>query len=88
MEEALKDYPAQRLEELKAEAVAAAKQAAAQQGTQQQQPQQQAASAAQSQPELPKIYVADRTINPGYAEYKDNADRLSAIASAFPVFFS
>ncbi|OMF86842.1 hypothetical protein BK147_29555 [Paenibacillus sp. FSL R7-0337] len=87
VEEALKDYPAQRLEELKAEAVAAAKQAAAQQGTQQQQPQQQAASAAQSQPELPKIYVADRTINPGYAEYKDNADRLSAIASAFPVFF-
>ncbi|MEK3795970.1 FtsX-like permease family protein [Paenibacillus sp. FSL R7-0204] len=86
-EQALKDYPAQRLEELKEEAVAAAKQAAAQQGTQQPQPQQQAASDAQSQPELPKVYVADRTINPGYAEYKDNADRLSAIASAFPVFF-
>ncbi|MEK4518467.1 ABC transporter permease [Paenibacillus sp. FSL H8-0122] len=86
-EEALKDYPAQRLEELKAEAVAAAKQAAVQQGAQQQPQQQQAASAAQSQPELPKVYVADRTINPGYAEYKDNADRLSAIASAFPVFF-
>ncbi|WP_340026740.1 ABC transporter permease [Paenibacillus sp. FSL K6-1096] len=92
-EEALKDYPAQRLEELKAEAAAAAKQAAAQQGpqgaqqgTQQQQEQQQQA-AAQSQPELPKVYVADRTINSGYAEYKDNADRLSAIASAFPVFF-
>ncbi|MEK3905453.1 ABC transporter permease [Paenibacillus sp. FSL R7-0179] len=87
VEEALKDYPAQRLEELKAEAVAAAQQAAAQQGTQQQPQQQQQASAAQSQPELPKVYVADRTINPGYAEYKDNADRLSAIASAFPVFF-
>lgn len=88
VEEALKDYPAQRLEELKTEAVAAAKQAAAQQGTQQPQPQQQqAAYAAQSQPELPKVYVADRTMNPGYAEYKDNADRLSAIASAFPVFF-
>nr|WP_238655549.1 ABC transporter permease [Paenibacillus piscarius] len=90
-EEALKDYPAQRLEELKAEAVAAAKQAAAQQGgqgaqqgTQQQQEQQ---AAAQSQPELPKVYVTDRTINSGYAEYKDNADRLSAIASVFPVFF-
>ncbi|MBW4082025.1 ABC transporter permease [Paenibacillus sp. S150] len=36
---------------------------------------------------LPKIYVTDRNSNPGYAEYKDNADRLSAIASAFPVFF-
>jgi putative ABC transport system permease protein len=37
--------------------------------------------------EMPKIYVTDRNANPGYAEYKDNADRLSAIASAFPVFF-
>ncbi|MBT2288037.1 ABC transporter permease [Paenibacillus albidus] len=37
--------------------------------------------------ELPKIYVTDRNTNPGYAEYKDNADRLSAIASVFPVFF-
>lgn len=37
--------------------------------------------------ELPKIYVTDRSANPGYAEYKDNADRLSAIASVFPVFF-
>jgi putative ABC transport system permease protein len=36
---------------------------------------------------LPKLYVTDRNANPGYAEYKDNADRLSAIASAFPVFF-
>lgn len=36
---------------------------------------------------LPKIYVTDRNANPGYAEYKDNADRLSAIASVFPVFF-
>lgn len=36
---------------------------------------------------LPKIYITDRNANPGYAEYKDNADRLSAIASAFPVFF-
>lgn len=37
--------------------------------------------------ELPKIYVTDRSANPGYAEYRDNADRLSAIASVFPVFF-
>lgn len=37
--------------------------------------------------EVPKVYVLDRTSNPGYAEYRDNADRLSAIASAFPVFF-
>lgn len=37
--------------------------------------------------ELPKIYVTDRNASPGYAEYKDNADRLSAIASVFPVFF-
>lgn len=93
-EEALKDYPAQRLEELKAEAVAAAKQAAAQQSTAQQGTpgaqqgtQQQQQAAAQSQPELPKVYVTDRSSNSGYAEYKDNADRLSAIASAFPVFF-
>ncbi|UQZ34875.1 hypothetical protein C2I18_15845 [Paenibacillus sp. PK3_47] len=37
--------------------------------------------------EPPKIYVTDRNAYPGYAEYKDNADRLSAIASVFPVFF-
>lgn len=37
--------------------------------------------------ELPKIYVTDRNVSPGYTEYKDNADRLSAIASVFPVFF-
>lgn len=57
---------------------------AQQQQTQQQQAE---ASAAQNPLELPKVYVTDRTINPGYAEYKDNADRLSAIATAFPVFF-
>lgn len=88
-EDALKDYPQQRLEELKAEA--AEMLAAGQQpmdATQQQQQQQQAdASVAQNPLELPKVYVTDRTINPGYAEYKDNADRLSAIATAFPVFF-
>lgn len=37
--------------------------------------------------ELPKVYVMDRSVNPGYTEYSDNADRLSAIATAFPVFF-
>lgn len=89
-EEALKDYPQQRLEELKAEAaklLAAGRQPM--DGAQQQQTQQQQAeaSAAQNPLELPKVYVTDRTINPGYAEYKDNADRLSAIATAFPVFF-
>lgn len=88
-EDALKDYPEQRLEELKAEAAELL--AAGQHpmdATQQQQQQQQAeALAAQNPLEQPKVYVTDRTINPGYAEYKDNADRLSAIATAFPVFF-
>ncbi|WP_256720550.1 MULTISPECIES: FtsX-like permease family protein [Paenibacillus] len=37
--------------------------------------------------ELPKVYVMDRSVNPGYTEYSDNADRLSSIATAFPVFF-
>ncbi|MEC0203690.1 FtsX-like permease family protein [Paenibacillus lautus] len=37
--------------------------------------------------ELPKVYVMDRSANPGYTEYSDNADRLSSIATAFPVFF-
>lgn len=37
--------------------------------------------------ELPKTYVFDRSINPGYTEFSDNADRLASIATAFPVFF-
>lgn len=37
--------------------------------------------------ELPKVYVMDRSVNPGYTEYSDNADRLASIATAFPVFF-
>lgn len=89
-EEALKDYPQQRLEELKAEAaklLAAGRQPMDEAQQQQTQQQQAEASAAQNPLELPKVYVTDRTINPGYAEYKDNADRLSAIATAFPVFF-
>ncbi len=36
---------------------------------------------------LHRYYVMDRSINPGYAEYSDNAERLSAIATVFPVFF-
>jgi putative ABC transport system permease protein len=37
--------------------------------------------------ELPKIYVMDRSVNPGYTEFSDNAERLASIATAFPVFF-
>ncbi|MFC7677937.1 FtsX-like permease family protein [Paenibacillus sp. GCM10028914] len=37
--------------------------------------------------ELPKTYVLDRSMNPGYTEFGDNADRLASIATAFPVFF-
>ncbi|WP_422660038.1 FtsX-like permease family protein [Paenibacillus sp. EC2-1] len=37
--------------------------------------------------ELPKTYVLDRSINPGYTEFSDNAYRLASIATAFPVFF-
>lgn len=37
--------------------------------------------------ELPKYYVLDRSSNPGYTEFSDNADRLASIATAFPVFF-
>ncbi|MNW41784.1 FtsX-like permease family protein [compost metagenome] len=36
---------------------------------------------------LPKYYVLDRSSTSGYTEYSDNADRLAAIATAFPVFF-
>lgn len=35
----------------------------------------------------PVYFVQDRAVNPGYQEYRDNADRMSAIASIFPVFF-
>lgn len=37
--------------------------------------------------ENPKWYVFDRDDNPGYAEYGQNADRITNIASVFPVFF-
>lgn len=38
---------------------------------------------------LPELdyYIFDRTDNPGYSEYKDNAARMQAIAGIFPVFF-
>lgn len=36
---------------------------------------------------LAKWYLLDRNANPGYAEFSDNAERISAIASVFPVFF-
>lgn len=35
----------------------------------------------------PVYYVTDRSGNPGYQEFRDNADRISAIAEIFPVFF-
>ncbi|EAE5125741.1 FtsX-like permease family protein [Listeria monocytogenes] len=36
---------------------------------------------------LPKYYVLDRNDNPGYSEYKENADRLTSLSTAFPIFF-
>ena len=35
----------------------------------------------------PKWYVLDRTDNPGYTDFKNDALRVDAIASVFPVFF-
>ncbi|MGM9923850.1 MAG: FtsX-like permease family protein [Bacillus sp. (in: firmicutes)] len=37
--------------------------------------------------ELPKYYVTDRTNNPRYTDFKDNANRLTSLASIFPVLF-
>lgn len=36
---------------------------------------------------MPEYFVMDRSQNVGYSEYQDNADRVSAIARIFPVFF-
>ncbi|MBW5792632.1 FtsX-like permease family protein, partial [Listeria monocytogenes] len=36
---------------------------------------------------VPKYYVLDRNDNPGYSEYKENADRLTSLSTAFPIFF-
>ena len=35
----------------------------------------------------PEYLLYDRSDNPGYLEYQDNAERLSTIAKVFPVFF-
>lgn len=35
----------------------------------------------------PKYMYYDRDDNPAYSEYNDNADRISSIATVFPVFF-
>lgn len=35
----------------------------------------------------PTYYFFDREDNPGYAEFNENAERISAIATVFPVFF-
>ena len=37
--------------------------------------------------EEPKWYVFDRSDNPGFSEYGENADRINNIALVFPVFF-
>lgn len=37
--------------------------------------------------EEPVYFVQNRSTNPGYEGYGDNANRISAIASIFPVFF-
>lgn len=37
--------------------------------------------------EAPVYFVQDRSDNPGYAGYGDNANRISSIADVFPVFF-
>lgn len=36
---------------------------------------------------LPEYFVLDRSTNPGYAEFNDNAERIASIAQIFPVFF-
>lgn len=37
--------------------------------------------------EMPKYYVFDRSVQPGYLEFNDNADRITSLSTAFPVFF-
>lgn len=37
--------------------------------------------------ENPEWYVFDRSGNPGYSEYGENADRINNIAAVFPIFF-
>lgn len=40
-----------------------------------------------SELEHPEWYILDRTNNPGYASYSDDAQRIDHIAKVFPVFF-
>ncbi len=40
-----------------------------------------------SELEPPEWYVLDRNANPGYAGFASDADKISAVASVFPVFF-
>lgn len=40
-----------------------------------------------SELEEPTYYVLDRTNNPGYTEYNDNAERLTSMSTVFPVLF-
>ena len=35
----------------------------------------------------PEFHLFDRSENPGYSEFKDNADRISSLASVFPWIF-
>jgi putative ABC transport system permease protein len=35
----------------------------------------------------PKYYYFNRSDNPGYSEYKDNAQRISSLSTVFPLFF-
>lgn len=35
----------------------------------------------------PEWYLFDRSVNPGYSSYEDDAQRVDAIAKVFPVFF-
>ena len=36
----------------------------------------------------PTYYYFTREDNPGFSEYQDNADRISSLATLFPLFFS
>lgn len=35
----------------------------------------------------PTYYYFTREDNPGFSEYQDNADRISSLATLFPLFF-
>ncbi len=60
-----------------------------------QQAQAEAALAGNTQPQttqpaqtvIPQWYVQDRTVNPGYGDFKSDTQRVDAVASVFPIFF-